>query len=82
MQWYVDYFSGLFYLIIDREAGEIIRSVASICLSVCLSVRYDFPTGAEWSIVVLGLAKYSKESDETQVQKDLPLPVQGLSLCL
>ena len=26
-------------LIIDREAGEIIRLVTSVCLSVCLSVR-------------------------------------------
>ncbi len=27
------------FVLIDREAGEIIRSVASICLCVCLSVR-------------------------------------------
>ncbi len=44
--------------------------------------RYDFATGAEWSILVLGLAKYSKKSNETQVQTDLPLPVQGLCVCL
>ncbi len=26
-----------------------------------------FSTGAEWSIVVLGFAKYSQESNETQI---------------
>ena len=52
-------------IIIDCEAREIIRLVASVrpfvCLCVCVCV-YRFPTGAEW------LAKYSKRSSETQIR--------------
>ncbi len=46
------------HIIIDCKAGEIIRLVASICPSVCSSV--DAP-GAEWAILELGFAKYSKK---------------------
>ena len=37
-QWYRATHKLCFDIIIDREAGEIIRLVASVCLSVCLSV--------------------------------------------
>ena len=57
----------------------------SVCLSICLSKvkvkvrcqgqrlssRSHFSTGAEWSIVVLGFAKYSIKSNETQVRYTL-----------
>ncbi len=74
-------------LIIDREAGEIIRLVASMCLFVCLCLclfvrvllfgsyfvafQPVFSTGAHWSILVLGFAKYSKRSSGTQVSYTL-----------
>ncbi len=63
-------------LIIDHEAGEIIRSVACVRPSVRPSVRSSvsrchFSTGAEWSILVLGFDKYSKRSSETQVSYTL-----------
>ena len=45
-------------IFIDREAGEIIHLVASVRLSVCLCVL---------SCLVLGFAKYSERSSETQV---------------
>ena len=41
-----------------------------------LSSRCHFSNGTEWSIMVLGFAKYWKM--KTQVQKDLQLRVQGL----
>ena len=34
-------------IVIDREAGEIMRLVASVCLSVCLSV---FPSSPVWTV--------------------------------
>ncbi len=36
-----------------------------------LSSRCHFSTGVEWSIVVLGFAKYSKKSNEPQVRYTL-----------
>ncbi len=50
-------------IIIDHKAGEIISLVASVPPSV--------HTGMEWSILILGLAKYSKRSSETQVSYTL-----------
>ncbi len=38
----------------------------SVRPSVC-----DFSTGAEWSIVVVGFAKYSKKSNEAQIRYTL-----------
>ncbi len=35
------------------------------------SSRCHFSTGAEWSIVVLGFAKYSKKSGETKIRYTL-----------
>ena len=36
-----------------------------------LGSKCHFSTGAEWSIVVLGFAKYSKKSNETQIRYTL-----------
>ena len=46
---------------VDHKAGEIIRFPLRIW------ALNRFSTGAEWSILVLGSAKYSKRSSETQV---------------
>ncbi len=61
-------------IIVDHEACEIIRLVASVHPSVCPSMLPHlnrFPTGAEWSILVLGFAMYSKRSSEKQVSYTL-----------
>ncbi len=47
-------------ILVDSEAGEIIRLVASVCLFACL-----------WVCLVLCFAKYSKRSSETQVMYTL-----------
>ena len=77
-------------LFIDHKAGEIICLVASVRLSVCqcsqgqrLSSICPFSTGAEWSIVVLGVvlgfAKYSKKSNETQISYTLKNIIESSS---
>ena len=66
-------------LVIDREAGEIICLVASICLSMCLSIRLFLfgpfelrPSFLAWALT-LTLPKYSKKFHETQNQPDILL---------
>ena len=49
----------------------------SVCLSVCLKGH------SKWLGVQNGKClALPKKTHETQVQRDLPLPVQGLCLCL
>ena len=55
----------------DNTFGSLRPSVRlSVCLSM-LSHLNRFSIGAEWSVLVLGFAKHSKRSGETQVSYTL-----------
>ena len=54
------------HIFIDREAGEVMRLVVSVCLFVCMYhilSNFTLRSGADWAIIGTRLCSRSRESE-------------------